>query len=157
MENQKIEEIKDENIIEITQQEYDNLTNELNSWKTKYLYLAADFDNYKKRKAQQELDRLKYANEDLIKELLPVLDNIDKCSDASEGVKLIFKQFQNILFSKILIMPNVDKFDDSKHNAVMTVNMPNIEDGAIVEVIKSGYTYNDKIIRYADVVVNKIN
>ena len=126
------EEIVNNNIIEIEQSEYD----ELNSWKNKYLYLLADFDNYKKRKAQQESERLKYINEDLIKELLPVLDNIDKCTDASDGVKLIFKQLQNILFSKILVMPDVNKFDETKHNAVMSVDMPGFEDGDIVEVIK---------------------
>lgn len=150
MENQN-EEILETNVIEIEENEY----NELKSWKDKYLYLLADFDNYKKRKAQQESDRLKYINEDLIKELLPVLDNIDKCTDASDGVKLIFKQFQTILFNKILVMPDVSKFDETKHNAIMTVDMPGFEDGDIVEVMKKGYVYNDKIIRYPDVVVNK--
>lgn len=136
--------------------------NELKEQKDRYLRLLADFDNYKKNQAKRESDLLKYKYESLFKELLPVLDTleymeIDK-ENRNSGFEVLISQMKSVFTNHDVekINPKFDKFDESESEAVALDNNPKVEDNIITEVWKTGYRYKDKIIRYAQVKVNKI-
>lgn len=136
--------------------------------KDQNLRLFAEFENYKKRTTKERLELYKTANETLLSELLPVLDDferalaeIQRAEDdvLMEGVNLIQNKFISILKSKGLnpIETSIgDDFNLDYHEAITQVPAPS-EDlvGKIVDIIETGYTLNDKVIRYTKVVVGK--
>lgn len=148
------EQIINENIIEISEKEYD----ELNAWKNKYLYLLAEFDNYKKNIAKRDAERNKYQYEEWFKLIINFFDDIDRVlanEEVSEGVELAFKNLIKICeYYGLKKLPHDKFFDVNKHNAISTIGMTSKEDNEIIEYVKEGYIYKDKIIRYADVIVN---
>ena len=152
-----IDDVINENIIEISEKEF----NELNEWKSKYLYLLAEFDNYKKRIAKRDSDKEMYKHEEWFKSVIPFIDDIDRVyanENLSDGIRNVFKNFVKICKDNGLQkLPHDKYFDVNKHNAISTIEQPSLDDNEIVSWVKEGYVYKDKIIRYADVVVNKIN
>ena len=124
---------------------------------TKYLRLMADFQNYKRRNAQEKSEIYSYANEKIISELLAVMDNFERAlsheTDVSEsyaeGMNLIFKNFKEILdragLSEIEALGT--DFDPNFHNAVLTEAGSGYESGKISAVIQKGYKLNNKVIR----------
>ena len=145
----------------------DALEAELNESKDKYLRLAAEFDNFRKRTAKERIELFQTAGKDIITDLLDVLDDIDRASgelDESkdkhlkQGVGLIFNKFKNILQSKGLkaMEAKGEVFDPELHDAITEIPAPT-EDlkGKVVDEISKGYYLNDKIIRHAKVVVGK--
>lgn len=133
---------------------------------TKYLRLAADFQNFKRRTEQEKSDIYKYANEKFATGLLEVLDNFDRAieqenQDTSidenflEGMKMIFSQLQNVL--KQNGVEEIDAlgkpFDPLLHHAVMTENTDEFESGEVTKVMQKGYTLKDKVIRPSMVAV----
>jgi len=124
---------------------------------TKYLRLMADFQNYKRRTANEKADIYSFANEKIIGELLAVMDDFERAlsheADASEsyteGMGMIFKNFRGVLkragLSEIEAM-GAD-FDPNIHNAVMTEADSGLESGKISAVIQKGYKLNSKVIR----------
>lgn len=133
------------------------------------LIAKADMINYRKRK-EEELERyLKFCNEDLIKDLLPVIDNFEraiKLSEGkidesfiklSEGYKMVYAGLENILekYEVKAIDGHNKEFDPVYHNAVMTEKIDGIEPGMVVEVLQKGYLYKDKVIRPAMVKVSE--
>lgn len=134
----------------------------------KYLRLYAEFDNYKKRTARERLDLIKTASEDLVSRLLPVLDDFDRVKQNaensdnaeafSEGVMLVYNKLKQVLESKGLkVMDTEDlEFDPELHEAITKIAAPS-EDlkGKIIDFIEKGYYLNDKIIRYAKVVIGE--
>lgn len=129
----------------------------------------AELINYKKRK-DEETDRiLKYAEEDVLKGFLPILDNFeraigmddnnlsDEVSKFLEGFKLMYKQIQELLskFDVKEIDALGKEFDPAVHNAVVMDKKEGVESGIITEVLQKGYMYKDRVLRTAMVKVNE--
>lgn len=169
-ENQSESQFKEDiNETETTpEDELSGLKNELEEQKQKYLRLYADFENYKKRNAKERLEFLKLAGQDIIRDLLPVLDDFQRAETAYSldnsaenyvnGVKLIFEKLQKTLQNKGLkpIESLGKDFNIEFHEAIAEVPAATEElKGKIIDEVESGYTLNDSIIRYAKVVVGK--
>ena len=144
------------------------LKKELDEQKDKYLRLFAEFDNFKKRNAKERLELFKTAGQDIMRELLPVLDDFQRAENAfakdnnlesyATGIKLIqdklFKSLQNKGLKSIESIGK--EFDVAQHEAVAEIPAPSEElKGKILDEVQCGYTLNDTIIRYAKVVVGK--
>lgn len=133
---------------------------ELNS---KYLRLAADFQNYKRRVEKEKSDIYAYANEKIVVELLDVIDNFERALDHSnassesfaEGMSMIFKQFKGVLEKSGVeeIISTGEQFDPNFHHAVLTENSVEYESGKVTQVLQKGYLLNKKVIRPAMVKV----
>ena len=141
------------------------LTAELETQKDKYLRLFAEFDNYKRRTAKERIELIQTAGKDVIVNLLDILDDMDRAekqmetqSDAekvAEGNQLIFAKLKSLLQQKGLKeMPSIHtNFDVEKHEAVSQINAGEEMKGKVVDVLQKGYYLNDKLIRFAKVVV----
>ena len=142
----------------------DSLQNELNAERDKYLRLAAEYDNYRKRSAKERELTYKDARTDVISKLLPVYDNLERalkmeCSDESyyKGVELIMTQLTDMLDGfGVKEIPAVGQpFDPNLHNAVMSVENPQLGENIIAEEYQKGFTLGDRVIRFSTVVVTK--
>ncbi len=134
----------------------------------KYLRLMAEFDNYRKRTLKEKMDLTKYAEEDVLKGILKVVDdmerainNLDTAPDMNavkEGVELIYKKFKSFLETRGLkeVEAMHQELDTDKHEAVAKFAAPS-EDlkGKIIDVVEKGYYLHDKVIRYAKVVIGE--
>jgi molecular chaperone GrpE len=137
-------------------------------WYDKYLRLSAEFDNYRKRTLKEKADMMRFANEDLLKDLLPIIDdfergmdNIEKASDIEAlkaGVILIYNKFREFIKQNGLkeIEARDQVFNLDFHEAITAVPSPS-EDmkGKVLDVIEKGYLLNDKVIRYAKVILGE--
>lgn len=134
----------------------------------KYLRLYSEFDNFRRRTAKERLDLYKNAGQEILSELLPVLDDFDRAllamtEDAdikaiSEGVKLVHQKFKATLENKGLKHFEAvgEPFDPDFHEAITKIPAPKKKlKGKVVDVIEQGYMLNDKVIRYAKVVVGE--
>lgn len=130
-------------------------------YKDKYLRLLADVDNIRKNSAKQISNAYTMANEKLLKEMIPYMDSldlaVDNASDSDTGYIHIRKQLFDILGKfglKQLEIKEGDQFDESVMNAIMLQPVAETEmNNKIAAITKKGYSLNDNIIRYADVVV----
>ncbi len=131
----------------------------------RYMRLMAEFQNYKRRAAKEKTDTLQYANEKIVGDLLPVLDNFERALATEtediegyvKGMQLIFDQLKTALGNAGLeeIKAMDEEFDPNVHNAVMTDNVEEKEDGTITKVLQKGYKLRDKVVRPSMVAVNK--
>ncbi|MBN2710450.1 MAG: nucleotide exchange factor GrpE [Calditrichaceae bacterium] len=147
--------------------EIESLTKEKDSLKDQLLRKMAEFENYKRRSEKEFLSVLENANENLITEILPVLDdferslehfkNSDNQKSLVEGVELIYKKLISILEKKgMKPMETIGKeFDPEMHQALMQVDSDKFKSGYIVDEHLKGYLLNDKVIRHAQVLVSK--
>ena len=139
-------------------------TEEARTFQEKYLRLAAEFENYKKLAQKQKQEYSQFANESLLKELLPVVDNLEralKCVQDGhaadgliQGVELTLKQFRETL-AKFGVKPIVSlgaSFDPTCHQAVAQQESPAAEN-TVIEEYQKGYQLHDRILRAAMVVV----
>lgn len=146
--------------------ETDALKAEVEEAKDKYLRLYSEFENFRRRTAKERLELVKTANEDLVVSLLPVLDDFGRATKSTgqedletvkEGVQLIFNKFSKALEQKGLKGMGDLKgkdFDAELHEAITQIPAPEESlKGKIVDVIENGYYLNDKVIRYAKVVI----
>lgn len=136
--------------------------NELND---KYLRLYSEFDNYRRRTAKERLDLMRSAGEDVFKLLLPVLDDFDRAmasmekatevAAVREGVVLIHQKLTKELGGRGLkpFDPKGETFDAEVHEAVTQFPASDDMKGKVVDVLEKGYTLNEKVIRFAKVVV----
>lgn len=145
------------------------LETELEEAKKRYVYQAAEFDNYRKRTMKEKADLLKYGAEGALKALLPVIDDleramqhIDKADDVAsvkEGMSLIYQKFQNYLKQQqVEVIPAEQgaDFDDSIHEAVTMFPAPDPSlKGKVVDCVTKGYKLSDKVVRFAKVVVGQ--
>jgi len=125
--------------------------------------VAADFDNYRKRTARDQEALVARAHERLVKELLPVLDDLERALTAAaeheevkleEGVRLVHRELSHVLQKEGLIAVDTEgKFDPHEHEALLT-QPSDAEEGAILEVIQKGYRLGDRVLRPARVVVS---
>jgi molecular chaperone GrpE len=146
--------------------EIEQLKAELEESKDKYLRLFAEFDNFKKRSIKERFELLKTAAQETITALLPILDDFDRAKKSadsgnevfSEGVQLVYQKLYSTLEYKGLksMDSNGADFDPEWHEAVTDIPAAS-EDmkGKIIDTIEKGYVLNEKIIRYAKVVVAK--
>lgn len=142
------------------------LENEVAELKDKYLRLQADLENMRKRHARERLDLIHGASNDLIKDLLPVLDDFERAiaheeqkgSEQLEGLNLVYNKFKRTLEGKGLKAMDAmhQPFDTEYHEAITNIPAPS-EDlkGKVVDVTEKGYFIHDTVIRYAKVVVGQ--
>jgi molecular chaperone GrpE len=146
----------------------DKLQNELDETKDKYLRLVAEFDNFRRRTAKESNELRATAGKELIQSLLVVLDDmeraekqIEKANDIAavkEGVSLVFSKLKSTLQHKGLkVMESINQpFDADLHEAITEIPAPNEGMvGKVMDVVEPGYYLNDKLIRFAKVVVGK--
>lgn len=133
------------------------------------LVAKADLINYRKRKDEEITRLLKFCNEDLIKQILPILDNFeraikldddnlnDEVSKFLEGFKMIYCNMQNVMGNfEVKAIDGANKpFDPVYHNAIMVEQREGVEPGMVLEVLQKGYIYKDKVIRPAMVKVSE--
>ena len=132
----------------------------------KYLRLFAEFDNFKRRTQKERSELLQTAGKDVIVSLLPVLDDFDRATKAietatdinpiREGVALVHSKLKSILAQKGLkeIESINNVFDTDKHESITKIPAPNEElKGKVIDELEKGYNLNDKVIRFAKVVV----
>lgn len=175
MENQDINEENinnlEENITQTEETVEENVTEMptaeelLAAEKDRYIRLYAEFENYKKRTSKEKMDFFTYANQEMMVSMLGVLDDFERAlkeiakngNEADlQGVELIYNKFKNKLTEKGLKIMEVragDSFNVDFHEAITQIPAPS-EDlkGKIVDVIETGYTLGDKVIRFAKVV-----
>ena len=124
----------------------------------RYQRLAADFENYKRRTRQELADRTQYANEELVRRLLPILDNLRRALDHApagidpnwfDGIKLVARQFEETLQAQGLsTIPAVgEKFDPSQHEAIAREETDEHEEGTVVEEMQPGYRLHNRVLR----------
>jgi molecular chaperone GrpE len=136
------------------------LKEEIAASKDKYLRLYSEFENFRRRTAKEKLEMVYSANEQLIKALLPVLDDFDRAEKNdkdAEGYKLIQSKFKKVLELygvKIMDVKQGSAFDTDLHEAITQIPAPEPSlKGKIVDVVENGYLLGDKVIRFAKVVI----
>ena len=146
--------------------EEEKLKSQLADWNDKYRRLYAEFDNYKRRTVKERIELQQTAGKDVIVDLLPVLDDLERASKAmetasdlnavKEGVSLIQHKIKNILAQKGLkeMESKGAAFDADLHEGITNIPAPT-EDlkGKIVDELEKGYYLNDKVIRFAKVII----
>lgn len=154
----------DNNAKEVSEEE--KLKEQVAALNDKYLRLFAEFDNYKRRTQKERVELLQTAGKDVIISLLPVLDDFDRANKATEnatdinaireGIVLVHTKLKALLAQKGLKeMESINTpFDTDNHEAITKIPAPN-EDmkGKVIDELEKGYTLNDKVIRFAKVVV----
>lgn len=147
----------------------EDITEQVKQLENELLKSKAEFINYRKRLDEEHSRFIKYCNEDLIKELLPTLDNFerainmdddnltDEVSKFLSGFKMIYCSFVNVLKGSgvVEIDGNNKPFDATYHEAIMTEKRENVESGMVLEVLQKGYILNGKVIRPAMVKVSE--
>ena len=144
----------------------EEVKNELNAEKEKFLRLFAEFENFKRRTAKERLELFSTASEEVMVALLPILDDFDRASNSIEnenelvtGFVLINNKLLDTLKSKGLSEFDVntgDVFNADVHEAVTQIDAPSKKmKGKIIEILEKGYKLGDKIIRYPKVVIGK--
>lgn len=139
---------------------------ELGELKDKYLRLYSEFDNYKRRTSKERLDLLKTANQEMVVALLPVLDDFERAQQSmataqdveavKAGVDLIFSKLNAIMQQKGLKpMETVGQpFDAELHEAITQIPAPDeAQKGRVIDQVEKGYYLNDKVIRFAKVII----
>ena len=127
------------------------------------LRLAADFENYKKRAAREREEYVALANERLVKELLPILDDLERALNAAEqheeaqleeGVRLVHRSLASLLERNgITEIDASAKFDPHVHEALLSQPAEDKESGDVLDVIQKGYRLGDRVVRPARVIV----
>jgi molecular chaperone GrpE len=148
--------------------EVEKLKAELDEMKDKLLRKTAEFDNFRKRNAKERLELIVTAGRDVITELLDVLDDCDRAQkqfenstdviEVKEGVTLIFNKLRNKLQARGLKQMDAvnTEFNTDLHEAITEIPAPNdAMKGKVIDEVTKGYYLNDKIIRFAKVVVGK--
>ncbi len=166
----KVEETEDKEISLLGELKKENLKlkdenkktiNELDSIKDRLARVMAEYDNFRKRTIKEKDNIYSDACKDILKEVLPVLDNLERAvnvegnaEDLKKGIEMTVKQFNNAL-SKLNVeeIPCEGEFNPNLHNAVMHIEDDKYDKNSIVEVLQKGYKREDKIIRYSMVKV----
>jgi len=145
----------------------EKLQAELEEQKDKYLRLFAEFDNFKRRSAKERIELIQTAGKDVIISMLEVMDDCDRAekqltesndiNTQKEGIQLVFNKLRSTLQARgLTAMESINtEFDVEKHEAITEVEVPGKMKGKVVDEIEKGYYLNNKIIRFAKVVVGK--
>jgi molecular chaperone GrpE len=154
--------------VQVVQTPEELMKAEIEQLNDKYIRLFAEFDNYKRRTAKERLELFSMANRETILALLPVLDDFERAMKAfqntaeaaslKEGVELIYTKFNQIMQSKgVKPMESIGQpFNIDFHEAITNISAPS-EDmkGKVIDEVEKGYFLNDKVVRFAKVVVGE--
>ena len=143
-ENKEEKKAESNSELEELQQKYDTLNQQ-------YLRLAADFDNYRKRQAQEREDLLKFGTENALKKMIKALENVEDCAKVKESFDLVHKQVFDAL-SKLgleVIETEGKEFDPNFHDAVMQTPTSEHSENIIINELQKGYKMGDKVLRPA--------
>jgi len=165
---EKTNDSKDLNKEEKTESETEQLKKEIQVLKDTLLRKAAEFENFKKRNDNEISNYFKYASEHLLKELLPVYDDLNRSVESIEkgetkdfdtlkqGMLSIFDKFKNILSNEGLEEIDIlgKEFDVNTCDALMQVPRKDVPDHTVIDVAEKGYKLKDKVIRFAKVIVS---
>lgn len=141
--------------------ENSKLSNELETLKDRLLRLNAEYDNYRKRTAREKEGIYTDACGDVLKEMIPVLDNLERAvavdgtvEDLKKGIDMTIRQFQGA-FDKLGVeeIETSNGFDPNLHQAVMHIQDENLEQNVVAEVFQKGYKRGDKVLRHTMVKV----
>jgi molecular chaperone GrpE len=148
------------------QMKIEKLEKELSEVKDQLLRLAADFDNYKKRTLKEKADIITYANEDLIKGILPILDDFqrtmkvvhtsDNIQAIKEGLELVTKNlFHQLNKQGVEVIPALnEEFNSELHEAVGSIPTDDeSKKNKIIDVVEEGYKFHGRVIRYSKVII----
>lgn len=148
--------------------EVEKLKSELEKEKKEYLFLMAEFDNFRKRTLKEKSELIKNAAESAFKGLLPIVDDFERALKASEGsedvnamregMELIYKKLKKYMEQNGVkeMDPEDKEFDADKHEAISAVPVPDEnQKGKILDTVEKGYMINDKVLRHAKVVVGQ--
>ena len=165
-ESARAEEKKEPTPPEKLQAQLDEKTRESSEYFDKWLRLRAEMENFKKRMQKEKADHLRFGNEDLLKALLPILDNLNRAIDHGKngrenssllaGVEMIHKELLNILerFGVKPIPAAGEVFDPEKHEAI-SQEESDLEANRVVAAVQNGYFYHDRLLRPAKVIVSQ--
>ena len=149
------------------EEELEKLKTEVDEQKDKYLRLFAEFDNFKRRSAKERMELIQTAGKDVVVSMLEVMDDCDRAekqlqtsndvASIKEGISLVFNKLRSTLNNKGLkAMQSINtEFDVEKHEAITEVPAADDMKGKVMDEVEKGYYLNDKIIRFAKVVVGK--
>lgn len=149
-------------------EELETAKNTIIDLQTKLMYAQADSINYRKRKDEETQNLLKYANQDLIIEIIGIIDNLDRAANVKAeseeakklqtGIQMVNEQFKVILNNHEVaeIEALGYPFDPNYMEAMMIDNDPSKPDNMVLEVLMKGYKYKDRVIKHSVVKVNKI-
>ncbi len=140
---------------------------ELIDWKDQYIRLQAEFDNFRKRTIREKMDLIQSGGSDVLKAILPILDDMQRAIAASEksddidalreGERLVVQKFIDTLRQKKVVeIEALDApFDENLHEAVARFAAGEEKKGKVIDVIERGYMLGDKVLRFAKVVVGE--
>lgn len=169
MKKNEEKEVKKEKVVDTTVSEIVTLNNKIKELEEKVLYKDAELLNYKKRKDLEVSSMLKYANSDIILEMLSIVDDLeraiklddnildDEVSKFLSGIKIIYSKLVSILEKyEVKEIDALNKeFDPTYHQAVLTEKVEGVKPNIVVEVLQKGYMYKDKVIRHTMVKVSE--
>ena len=147
--------------LEKAQKEIEKAKSEYDELNDKYVRMLAEYDNFRRRSAKEREGVYADAYCDVISEILPILDNLERAAayagtdseKVSKGVEMTLKSMNDILAKLGIEEVPTETFDPNYHNAVMHVEDDSLGEGVIVDVLQKGYKKGDKVIRYAMVKV----
>ena len=165
-EEENTEELETEVEENSLEKQIEDLKAQVDKEKKEYLFLMAEFDNSRKRTLKEKSEIIKNAGENVLKGLLPIMDDFERGIKASEtsgdseamkeGIILIYNKLKKYLAQNGVkeFDPNDDTFDTEKHEAISVVPVPDeSKKGKILDTVEKGYMINDKVLRHAKVVV----
>ena len=140
------------------------LNNEIKESKDKYVRLYSEFENYRRRTSQEKIDMIESANKDILKDILPIVDDFERAinsidknkKEEFEGFNLINQKLISTLEKnnlKKMVTKKGDDFDSEFHEAITSTPSEKKFKGKIVDIIEDGYLIGEKIIRFAKVVI----
>lgn len=166
-ENEEAQEVVEDGAISL-EKENEELKAALEKEKKEYLFLMAEFDNFRKRTLKEKSELIKNAGESAFRGLLPIVDDFERAlkhteegSDQNslrEGMELIYKKLKKYLEQNGVkeMDPEDREFDADKHEAITAVPVPDeAQKGKIIDTVEKGYMINDKVLRHAKVVVGQ--
>lgn len=166
---ESLEEEKNQNSekSELNTLSYEEVLSQLEAAKEDSLRARAELENFKKRTSSELSNALKFANSELLSSLIPVLTSLEKATENlddekqtdKEGILLILNSFEKTLenFNIVPINPTGEEFDPEMHEAVSTVNESGEKDNFVIKTLERGWKLNERVVKPALVVVNKIN
>jgi len=169
IEKEQVENVETETVDVEEQTVEEKLQDELKQEKDKFLRLFAEFENYKRRTAKERIELFSTASEDVMKTLLPVLDDFERAlthieedkeaEELRKGVLLIYQKLVKTLELKGLTAIEIEKGDDfnaDNHEAITQIPAPTDDlKGKIIDIVEKGYKLGDKIIRFPKVVIGQ--
>lgn len=165
--SQEVQKANEEVIdVEALRLENENLKKELEEYKDKLLRRVAEFENYKKRLEADFSNAVKYANEKLLLEILPIVDDLERSLESGkekpdfnsfyQGVKMIYNKLMKVLESHgVKPFESVGKqFDVYYHEALLRIPRDDVPPDTVIDEVERGYMYYDKVLRHAKVIVS---